>query len=152
MQENPLKNRAYFVSGSIVGAALVVFIYVSINAVNSAHLITPPVQVCSDNNIPRAAYVALLYYDLYQQAPPSFNGIKIFYSKKSGLPEIDQTGKPIDYIESDIYPAIPKINRGTQRIVVGNNGAAYYTPNHYKSFVEITPDCVTWFSRNARDL
>jgi ribonuclease T1 len=152
MQNKPLKNRAYFVSGSIVGAALVVFIYVSINAVNNAHLITPPVQACSENNIPRAAYMALLYYDLYKQAPPSFNGIKKFYGDRSPLPKQDQAGNPIAYIESDIYPVIPKINRGAQRIVVGENGTAYYTPNHYQSFVEITPDCVSWFSQNARNL
>lgn len=152
MQEKPLKSRAIFVSGCIAGAALIVFIYVSINAINNANLITPPVQVCSDNNIPRAAYVTLLYYQLYKQAPPSFNILKKFHSEKSGLPVQDQNGKPIDYTESDIFPTIPSINRGNQRIIIGNDGSAYFTPDHYQSFVEITSSCVTWFSRNAKDL
>lgn len=152
MQEKSLKNRAYFVSGSIVGAALVVSIYLSIMAINNAHLITPPVQVCSDSNIPRAAYLALLYYQSYNQAPPSFSNIKKFYATRSPLPAHDQTGTRLNYIESDIYPVIPTINRGAERIVVGSDGSAYYTPNHYHSFVEITPSCVAWFAKNSRDL
>lgn len=152
MQEKPLKYRAYFVSGCVFGAALIVFVYVLINAINKAQLITPPVQVCSDNNIPRAAYTALLYYQLHKEAPPGFNGIKEFRSSKSGLPEIDQNGKPVAYIESDIFPVVPNINRGNQRIIVSNDGTAYFTPNHYQSFIEITPSCVIWFSKNARNL
>ena len=152
MQEKPLKYRAFFVAGCVAGAALIVFIYVLINAINKAQLITPPVQVCSDNNIPRAAYTVLLYYQLYKEVPPGFNRIKRFHPEQSALPEKDQNGKPIDYIESDIFPIIPHLDRGNQRIIIGNDGAAYFTTNHYQSVIQITPSCVVWFSSNAKNL
>ena len=41
--------------------------------------------------------------------------------------------------EYDIHPYTPGVNRGPERIVVGagNGGAAWYTPNHYKTFMRL---------------
>jgi hypothetical protein len=149
VQEKPLKYRTVFVAGSIAGAALIVFIYILVNAINKAQLITPPVQLCSEDNIPRAAYTTLLYYQLHKQAPPSFHAMKKFYPQKSGLPVTDQNGRGIAYVESDIFPLIPEVNRGNHRLIIGDNGLAYYTYDHYETFIEITASCVAWFVRNA---
>ena len=40
------------------------------------------------------------------------------------------------YYKYDIYPKIPGIGRGSERIVVGQ-GVAFYTPNHYMTFIKM---------------
>ncbi len=53
------------------------------------------------------------------------------------LPRKDAKGKPITYREYDINLA-PRhgAKRGNERMVVGSDGRAYYTRNHYKTFEE----------------
>lgn len=45
-------------------------------------------------------------------------------------------GRPI-YTEHDIYPIPTNGGRGPERIVTGNDGAAYYTQNHYDTFIKM---------------
>ena len=40
------------------------------------------------------------------------------------------------YTESDVWPGSPG-NRGPERLIFGQGGDVYYTPNHYKNFVRI---------------
>ena len=54
------------------------------------------------------------------------------------LPKKDANGNPITYKEYDINSAPkPGQTRGAERMVVGSDGKAYYTDNHYKTFTEI---------------
>jgi len=53
------------------------------------------------------------------------------------LPRQTQSGTSIKYYEYDIFPYQKGVNRGGFRVVIGDNGSAYYTNNHYKSFVQI---------------
>ena len=53
------------------------------------------------------------------------------------LPKKDKNGQKINYREWDIYPKIQGKNRGAERLVTGSDGKAYFTKNHYQSFVEI---------------
>jgi len=39
--------------------------------------------------------------------------------------------------EFDIRPYTAGKNRGAERIVVGSDGRAWYTDNHYKSFLQM---------------
>ena len=41
------------------------------------------------------------------------------------------------YREYDINPYVKGQNRGTERIVVGDNGSVYYTNDHYGSSTKI---------------
>lgn len=43
----------------------------------------------------------------------------------------------LKYKEYDINIYKKGINRGKQRIVIENNGRAWYTPDHHKTFFEI---------------
>lgn len=52
------------------------------------------------------------------------------------LPTHDHSGT-ITYKEYDLFPKAKGIDRGPHRLVVGSNGRAYYTPNHYATFVEM---------------
>ena len=41
--------------------------------------------------------------------------------------------------EFDVNPYQRGVNRGAERLVVGSDGRAYYTSDHYRTFTEILP-------------
>ncbi|MBV8706239.1 MAG: hypothetical protein JO185_00840 [Acidobacteriaceae bacterium] len=45
--------------------------------------------------------------------------------------------KPSGYKEYTVQPQASVTNRGAERLVIGQGGEVYYTPNHYDSFVRI---------------
>jgi guanyl-specific ribonuclease Sa len=53
------------------------------------------------------------------------------------LPRTDARGNPVSYREYDINPYTPGGNRGADRIVIGSDGKAYYTSDHYGTFTPI---------------
>src|SRR5262245_39849047 len=142
-------NKSQLFAGLFIGLIIALFGYMLINAARESNLLKPSTTLC-ESSVPRAAYIALLYYERYQQAPPGFIPVKTFYVTNNQLPETDDSGKAIIYIESDVSPSLPGINRGRQRIVIGSNGIAYYTDDHYRTFIKINTDCIRWFIRNSR--
>jgi len=74
-------------------------------------------------------------------APPGNKGGQTFMNDGRGggqtLPETDANGGPITYREYDVHPYQPGVNRGPERIVRGSDGSAYYTKDHYMTFVKI---------------
>jgi ribonuclease T1 len=53
------------------------------------------------------------------------------------LPKKDANGNPITYTKYDVNPAPQHgATRGKERMVVGSDGRAYYTRDHYKTFEE----------------
>jgi guanyl-specific ribonuclease Sa len=75
------------------------------------------------------------------QPPPGYKGGGQFMNDgRSGgqtLPKANASGKPITYKEYDVNPYQPGVNRGAERLVVGSDGKAYYTTDHYKTFTAI---------------
>jgi guanyl-specific ribonuclease Sa len=53
------------------------------------------------------------------------------------LPEHDADGNPISYNEWDVKDPDPVDGRGSERLVTGSDGSAYYTDDHYQTFVRI---------------
>jgi RHS repeat-associated protein len=53
------------------------------------------------------------------------------------LPQTTQGGDPILYREYDIRPLTRRSERGLDRIVTGSDGSAYFTNDHYTSFIRI---------------
>jgi len=47
------------------------------------------------------------------------------------------SGNPITYKEYDVNPSQKGVDRGTQRLVIGSDGKAYYTIDHYKTFIPV---------------
>lgn len=43
----------------------------------------------------------------------------------------------ITYKEYDVNPYVKGQNRGTERIVIGDDGSVWYTNDHYKTFTKI---------------
>ncbi|MBI5855302.1 MAG: hypothetical protein HZB35_08780 [Nitrospirae bacterium] len=63
--------------------------------------------------------------------PPGFIGGRIFQNRERRLPR----GR---YREYDVNPKIRGQNRGPERLVIDQrSGKAYYTRDHYRSFVPV---------------
>lgn len=45
--------------------------------------------------------------------------------------------KAITYREWDVNPKIKGVDRGEERLVTGSDGSAYYTADHYQTFIHI---------------
>jgi len=72
------------------------------------------------------------------KAPDGFKGGSTFANDgRAGgqvLPKTDAAGNPVTYKEWDVNPFQKGVNRGTERIVTGSDGRAYYTTDHYTTF------------------
>ncbi|CAG6397855.1 putative T7SS-secreted protein [Actinacidiphila cocklensis] len=53
------------------------------------------------------------------------------------LPTVDPAGTAITYREWDVNPKIKGVDRGEERLVTGSDGSAYYTADHYQTFIRI---------------
>lgn len=102
--------------------------------------------------IPRAVYVTALYIEKHGIAPQGYRELSGYYPKRKQpkLPLYDQKGNRIKYIKSDIYPTIRRVNRGPERLVIGNDGNIYYTPDHYDTFIKISSTCFNQFVETSR--
>jgi guanyl-specific ribonuclease Sa len=97
--------------------------------------LTPAVEAGSQ--IPQNAQEVLEYIEAHNgQSPPGYVGGGTFYNNEGLLPS-DASGNAITYREYDVNPYQKGVNRGSERIVVGSNGSAYYTNDHYESFTPI---------------
>jgi guanyl-specific ribonuclease Sa len=87
------------------------------------------------------AWETLAYIHKHGEAPPGYVGGRRFGNYGRGgeekLPVRDPQGRRIEYREWDIHPRTPGRNRGPERIVTGNDGRAWYTGDHYRTFMEM---------------
>jgi hypothetical protein len=95
--------------------------------------------ISESTRVPKAA---IDVYDFAQAhdgaAQEGFVGGRAFAdhgrSRGAVLPNQDKSGKAITYREYDVRPKQPGMNRGPERVVIGSDGSAYYTSDHYKHF------------------
>ena len=82
------------------------------------------------DTIPPAARKTLQAIEARHGEPlPGYVGGRNFLNRERVLPR----GR---YREYDVHPKVPGKNRGTERIVINQaSGKAYYTADHYRSFV-----------------
>jgi filamentous hemagglutinin len=58
----------------------------------------------------------------------------IFRNREGRLPD-----KPVGYYREYVHPT-PGVNGpGAQRVVIGQDGEVYYTPDHYRTFTQVKP-------------
>lgn len=91
------------------------------------------------NNSKTPAYVTevLEYITEHKQAPEGYVGGRIFKNREGQLPKNAPSGTPLNYQEWDVHPKVEGQNRGAERIVTSSEGDAYFTEDHYKSFIKI---------------
>lgn len=98
-----------------------------------------PTDEIRENNssVPQKVYETLDYIKKNNRAPEGYVGGRHFGNFEQHLPERDAAGNAIEYKEYDVNPKVQGKNRGAQRLVIGDDGRAWYTNNHYKSFTEV---------------
>jgi guanyl-specific ribonuclease Sa len=87
------------------------------------------------NSIPNEALLTLLYVRAFDKAPEGYVGGRQFMNRERRLPH-SENGQTIFYREWDIYKKVKEQNRGPRRLV-SSRKKAYYTADHYTTFVEI---------------
>jgi guanyl-specific ribonuclease Sa len=151
-----LKNYSQFITGIIVGVVLGFFIgrQVTTTYPGQGKAATPgpvtqdnrqPENTATQNQggensnseIPQKVYDVLKYVRANQHAMDGYVGGRVFTNREKIVPQADDQGNLIDYQEWDVNPKVEGQNRGTERILTGSDGRAWYTNDHYQSFKEI---------------
>jgi ribonuclease T1 len=88
-------------------------------------------------DIPPYVLDVLHYIRKYQKAPDGYVGGRTFHNYEKRLPIYHTNGKAMRYREWDVHPKVAGRNRGPERLVTGNENAAWYTKDHYTSFIKI---------------
>ena len=90
--------------------------------------------------VPPQAHEVLRYIQSHQgQAPKGYEGGREFKNWDGKLAKQNAEGQRISYHEYDVNPHKSHVNRGTQRLVLGSDGKAYYSGDHYNTFVPVGP-------------
>jgi ribonuclease T1 len=87
--------------------------------------------------VPEKVGKVLKYVDEHNKPPEGYEGGRSFGNFEKLLPPTDDHDKKIRYREWDVNPHRQGVNRGAERLVTGSDGSAYYTKDHYKSFIKI---------------
>jgi len=87
--------------------------------------------------IPQKVYDVLAYVRANKRAMDGYVGGRRFGNFENHLPRSDTDGKPIQYQEWDVNPKVKGRNRGTERLVTGSDGRAWFTNDHYNTFTEV---------------
>ncbi|MFC7597559.1 RHS repeat-associated core domain-containing protein [Terrabacter sp. GCM10028922] len=64
---------------------------------------------------------------------PGSKGGRVFQNSEGRLPETPG----VTYREWDVNPYVKGVNRGPERIVTGSDGSAYWTGDHYETFMRL---------------
>ncbi len=85
------------------------------------------------------AYVleVLDYIRQHNEAPPGMVGGRTFMNREKRLKQKDAQGQTIKYREWDVHEKVPGKNRGAERLVTGSDGTAWYTKDHYRTFIQL---------------
>lgn len=94
-------------------------------------------EAVSNQHIPEKVYTILKYVRKYDRAPEGFVGGRKFGNFEKRLPLKDQNLKPMRYREWDVNQKKKGRNRGAERLITSENSRAWYTRDHYETFVEI---------------
>ena len=127
----------FLASGLVCLAALLPLI--SCGAASSAQPVAASqaqVQPAPDN-VPPQVRQTLAYIRQHGYAPPGYVGGRVFGNYEGVLPRYNAKRKRIEYREWDVRAKAEGRNRGAERLVTGNDGRAWYTADHYRTFVEV---------------
>ncbi|MGH7626151.1 MAG: ribonuclease domain-containing protein [Gemmatimonadaceae bacterium] len=76
-------------------------------------------------------------------APAGYRGGRTFSNDGRGhgqvLPRRTRIGLAIQYREWDVHPYHRGVNRGADRLITASDGRAWYTDDHYRTFIPISP-------------
>ena len=87
--------------------------------------------------VPDRAWQTLKLIDAGHWPPNDGSGTKggTTWANKDGvLPRTDSAGNPIHYLKWDVNRKQPGQPRDAERIVTGDDGSAWYTPDRFQTF------------------
>jgi len=91
--------------------------------------------------VPAVAYQTLVEIDAGRWPgsadAPGTKGGDQWMNRGGSLPKTGSSGKQITYQEWDVNPKKRGQTRDAQRIITGSDGSAYYTGDHYKTFIRM---------------
>jgi ribonuclease T1 len=87
--------------------------------------------------IPDKAYRTWHYIQTHHRAPDNYVGGRVFQNRERKLPNTNANGEKATYYEWDINPKRKGQNRGAERLVSEEYLRAWYTPDHYNTFIEL---------------
>ena len=94
-------------------------------------------QVAISTEVPQKVFEVLEYIKANNSAPQGYVGGRRFGNFEHNLADKDNTGQRINYQEWDVNPKVKGQNRGAERLITGSDGKAWFTFDHYRSFVEV---------------
>jgi guanyl-specific ribonuclease Sa len=108
---------------------------------DSSDASTSPATKVSSGVVPQKVTSILKYIDETDQVPDGYEGGRTFLNLgrdgEQKLPSSDAKGSSIRYREWDVNRHVPGRNRGTERLITGSDGSAFYTSDHYRTFVRV---------------
>ena len=87
--------------------------------------------------IPSKVYDILKYVETFHEPKQGYAGGRVFHNYEGLLPKRNTAGNKIKYREWDVNPKNGVLKRGKERLVTGDDKSAWYTKDHYKSFIKI---------------
>jgi ribonuclease T1 len=87
--------------------------------------------------VPASVMEVLDFVKKNGEAPSGYVGGREFQNRENRLSKKDGSGRKIRYREWDVHPKKKGQNRGTDRLITGDDNSAYYTDDHYKTFKKI---------------
>ncbi len=94
-------------------------------------------ETTTSGTIPQKARDVLAYVRSNNRAMDGYVGGRQFKNLERNLEQRDANGQKIAYQEWDVNPKIEGQNRGAERLITGSDGRAWFTSDHYRSFVEV---------------
>ena len=91
----------------------------------------------SHTKVPDYALDVLRYIRRNGEAPDGYVGGREFVNREKKLPAKDAQNKRIRYSEWDVHKKVQGKNRGAERLVTGSDHSAWYSKDHYKTFMKI---------------
>ncbi len=91
----------------------------------------------TNQKVPQYVQEVLTYIRIKGHEPEGFVGGREFQNREKRLPIKTPDGKTIRYSEWDVHPKVKGKSRGPERLVTGSDQSAYYTKDHYKTFLKI---------------
>ncbi len=87
--------------------------------------------------VPAKALKVLKYFDEHGEAMKDYEGGRTFGNFEKHLPAVDAKNRRIRYQEWDVNPHRQGVNRGAERLITGSDGSAWYTSDHYQTFIKV---------------
>ncbi|MDZ7880360.1 MAG: ribonuclease domain-containing protein [Saprospiraceae bacterium] len=94
-------------------------------------------NAATDSRIPAKVYRVLEYVRQNNAPMNGYVGGRNFGNFERRLPTKDNNGRRMKYQEWDVNPKKRGKNRGVERLVTAVNGQAWYTNDHYATFIEV---------------